>query len=102
MKKIALIAALAFMLGSANVIAADKKAASEAINAAVKEVNAAAGVHYEWRDSYKTIGKAKKAYKKGDYAKAMKLANKARKQGELAQIQAKAEAHATTPKYVYE
>ena len=54
----------------------------------------------EWRDTFKTIGKAKAAYKKGDYAAATKLANKAKFQGEMGQKQAQAEKNAGIPSYV--
>jgi hypothetical protein len=108
MKKLAMIAALALMVGaSGSALAAahsggavSKKDAAAAIGAAIQETNAAAKVQYEWRDTYKIIGKAKKAYKKGDYAKAKKLAHKAKKQSEMAQVQQKAEMHADVPGYV--
>lgn len=53
--------------------------------AAIKK---AASVDSEWRDSKKILGKAKKAAKAGQYAKAIKLANKARAEGELGFSQA--------------
>jgi len=110
MKKIAMIAALALMVGaSGSALAAghagggakgSKSDASKAIFNAVSETQKAAKVKYEWRDTYKIIGKAKKAFKKGDYGKAIKLANKAKKQSVLAQAQQKAEANVGLPGYV--
>ncbi len=43
----------------------------------------AASVGFEWRDIGKFLKKAKAAAKKGDYDKAIKLAKKAKAQGEL-------------------
>ena len=51
--------------------------ANTAIMAAEKVNNQAKKVFYEWRDTGKIIKKAKKAKKKGDFDKAVKLANKA-------------------------
>lgn len=100
MKKFALTAALALMIAAPGVQAADQKEAGEAIAQAISAVNAAAQVRGEWRDSYKTIGKAKKAYKKGDYDEALKLAKKAKGEGEMGQAQAMAEANAGNPGYL--
>jgi len=55
----------------------------------------------EWRDIGKTLGKADKAAKSGDYAKATKLANKAANQGKLGQAQASSEAGVGNPGYLY-
>jgi len=58
--------------------AADAIAAAKAANKrAIKE-------HYEWRDTGKLIKKAEKALTAGDDAKAIKLANQARRQAENA------------------
>ena len=65
--------------------------AAQAIAAAKAARNKAAAVGYEWRDTGKLIKKAQKALKKKDYKKAIKLANKARRQGELAALQEAAE-----------
>jgi nucleoid-associated protein YgaU len=59
-----------------------------AANAARKK---AASVGGEWRDIGKILKKAKAALKKGDAATCVKLANKARRQGELGYAQALAE-----------
>jgi peptidyl-tRNA hydrolase len=102
MKKTALFAAIALSLAAANVSASTKAEASKAILDAGDAVNAAAAVRGEWRDSWKTIGKAKAAYKKGDYEAAMKLANKAKNEGMNGQKQAEAEKNAGIPQYVYD
>ena len=51
----------------------------------------AASVGGEWRDIGKILKKAKKALKAGDGSKCVKLANKARRQGEIGYAQALAE-----------
>jgi len=96
MKKIALIAAAACMAvsGATFAKAPSKKDTSAAVQAAVKSVEAAKAVRGEWRDSYKILGKAKKAYRKGDMAKAMKLAKQVQRQGKMGKAQALAEANA--------
>lgn len=100
MRKFALTAALALMIAAPGAQAADKKEAGDAIAQAVEAVSAAAKVRGEWRDSYKMIGKAKKAYKKGDYDNALKLAKKAKAQGEMGKAQAMAEANVGNPGYL--
>jgi nucleoid-associated protein YgaU len=67
---------------------AQKSAAEAAIAAADAAIKKAASVGGEWRDSRKILKKAEAALKKGDYAKAIKLANQARRQGELGYAQA--------------
>jgi len=102
MKKIALIAAAAclavsgatFADGHANKKGPSKKDVAAAIQAAVKSVEAAKSVRGEWRDSYKFLGKAKKAYRKGDMKTAMKLAKKVERQGKMGKAQAMAEKNA--------
>lgn len=65
--------------------------AQAAISAASAAISKAASANGEWRNSKKILGKAKKALKKGDYKKAIKLANQARREGELGYAQAMAE-----------
>jgi hypothetical protein len=55
-----------------------------AIEAAIQAQKKAASVGHEWRDTQKLIDEAKEAAKKGDSAEAIKKANKAKKQGEMA------------------
>jgi len=103
MKKIALIAAAACLAVSGATFAdghgnkakgPSKKDVAAAIQAAVKSVEAAKKVRGEWRDSYKFLGKAKKAYHKGDMKTAMKLAKKVERQGKMGKAQAIAEKNA--------
>lgn len=56
------------------------KDAGSAIVAAEHEKKRAKKLSYEWRDTGKLIKKAKKAKKDGDFDKAVKLANKAKRQ----------------------
>ncbi len=68
--------------------------ASSAIAAAVK-ANKVAKKHYvEWRDTGKLIKKARKAKAKGDFDKAVKLANKAKRQAQNAMAQYKEQKNA--------
>jgi len=59
---------------------ATKGDASSAIIAAEHEKKRAKAKGYEWRDTGKIIKKAKKAMKAGEFGKAVKLANKAKRQ----------------------
>lgn len=65
--------------------------AAAAIAAAEAAYGKAKKALYAWRDTGKIIKKAKKALKAGDDAKAIKLANKARRQSEMALEQKQAE-----------
>jgi len=69
----------------------------EAVKEAKISIDNAKAVNYEWRDSRKFLEKADKLYKQGKTDKAMKLVNKARKQGELAVAQAKLYSNVTGP-----
>lgn len=104
MKKLAILASAALLLAitgvQANEGAAAKHSAAAAINDAVQTALATGKAKGEWRDTFKTIGMAKKAYQKGDYDEATKLAGKAKFQAEMGQKQAHAEMHADIPKYV--
>lgn len=62
--------------------------AKGAIAAAEHQTKRAAKKLFEWRDTKKIIKKAKKALKKGDFNKAVKLANKAKAQSTNALQQA--------------
>ncbi len=64
------------------------KAAYEAGDAARK---AAAAVGFEWRDTKKMLRQAKSLAEKGEYQKAIDLANRAKRQGENGLIQAELE-----------
>ena len=70
---------------------ADQTTAASAIAAAKSENAQAKKMGAEWRDTGKLLKKAEAAMKAGDEAKAIKLADKARRQAEIAQKQYKAE-----------
>lgn len=88
---------------SGGVLAGDADQAAQfkqAIEKAEASRKKAASVKGEWRDTAKIIKKAKAAAKKGDYHKALKLANTAYRQGELGYQQAMDEKNAGFPKYM--
>ena len=89
MKKIAMLAAAATLILGACATAptTTKDDAMAAINMAKQEQAKANKVNFEWRDTGKIIKQAEEALKKEDYATAVKLANKAKTQGMLAQQQ---------------
>lgn len=100
MKKLVLFGALIFALsgcastGGEAMAPADAESAKAAIAAAKDAQKMAKKAGSEWRDTGKTIKKAEAALKKKDYAKAVKLANKAKSEGEMGAAQGKAEANA--------
>ncbi len=75
--------------------------AEQAIADAEAARKKAASVGGEWRDTGKMIKEAQDLVKTGEYDKAIKLANQARRQGELGYEQAVAEKNATFPSYVH-
>lgn len=80
---------------------ADEKADFEkALAAAEAARKKAASVGGEWRDTGKFLKKAEATASEGDYTKAMKLAEKARRQGELGYEQALQEKDAGIPDYM--
>ncbi|VAW59017.1 hypothetical protein MNBD_GAMMA08-768 [hydrothermal vent metagenome] len=85
--------AFALMLGSAHASSSEAEYKS-ALTEAKTALNNAKKVQFLWRDSGKILKKADKAAKSGDFAKATKLANKAKRQGELALLQSKEQANA--------
>lgn len=90
MRKRILMAILACTLPSMTVLADSRTDASEAIHSAVLANNQAAAKGFEWRDTYKKLlGPAKQAYQKGDYQRAIDLANTAKSHAELGLEQAK-------------
>jgi hypothetical protein len=103
MKKLILIGAMVFAISGCSWFGGDDgasmsggttdaAAAKSAISAAEAAVKKAAKSGGEWRDSKKKfIKKAKAAASKKDYAKAIKLANKAKSEGEMGYKQAMAE-----------
>jgi cell division protein FtsL len=73
--------------------------AKQAIDEAEKSLKKASSVDGEWRDSGKILKAAGDALKSGDYAKAIKLANKANRQGKLGYEQAVAQKELKMPPY---
>jgi len=90
MKKLALlVAAIALSLtltacGSSPDTSHNKDDATSSILAAENANKKAKKVNYEWRDTGKIIKKAKKAQKEGNFDMAVKLADKAKRQAQLA------------------
>ncbi len=66
----------------------------KAHNEANTAIKAAVMANNVWRDSRKILNKAEKAAKAGDYETATKLALKAKRQGELAVVQAESQKNA--------
>lgn len=97
MKKVLLVSAIAFALSACGPNY-DKMSYSELVTNAKMEMANAAKMKYLWRDTGKILKKAEHAHKKGDEAKAKKLARLALDQALLAQKQAKEQAH---PKVAY-
>jgi hypothetical protein len=93
-----LTVALAF---SGSVLAADKAAAEKAIADAKTAISTAASANGEWRDSGKMVKAAEKAMAEGDFATAVKMAEKARMQGVLGVQQANEQASVGNPGYLY-
>ena len=109
MNKIISGLALALLLGvgtcasvAAEAKAADSKAAEAAkvIDHAEKARKRAASVDGEWRDTGKFIKKAKALAKEGKYDAAIKLASKAKREGELGYEQAVSQNELRIPSYL--
>jgi hypothetical protein len=100
MKKLMIFGALVFALsgcsmfgggegGGDSMAGGDAAAAKAAIAAAEAALDKARSVEGEWRDAKKKmVKKAKAAASKGDYKKAIKLADMAKFQGEMGYKQA--------------
>lgn len=69
----------------------------EAVMDAKASINNAKALNYEWRDSSKLLEKADKLNKEGKSDKAMKLVAEAKKQGDMAVVQAKLQASVSGP-----
>ncbi len=99
-KQLTTAAALSLLLaGSA--LAASQADFDKAYAAAEAARQAAAQMKNEWRDTGKLLKKAQEAAKAGDFDKAVKLAKAAEFQGKMAVQQAKANANAGNPQYLY-
>ncbi len=70
---------------------------NQAVSDAKAAIKKAKAANFEWRDSGKLLKKAAKAAKAGSYEKALKLANKAKRQGELAVAQSIAQKNVSGP-----
>jgi len=98
MKKLMIFGALIFALSGCSIfggenaedaIAKNTAAAKSAITAAEDALKKAHSVQGEWRDTKKSILKnAKAAASKGDFKKAIKLANEAKFQADMGYAQA--------------
>ncbi len=78
--------------------AAEAEAAIAAAEAARKKADSVGG---EWRDTAKMIKDAGDLVKTGEFDAAVKLANKAKRQGEMGYAQAISQKGATFPSYVH-
>ncbi|MFZ0788148.1 MAG: hypothetical protein WAM94_00820, partial [Chromatiaceae bacterium] len=78
-----------------------KAGAEQAIADAEAARKKAATVGGEWRDTAKMIKEAQDLVKSGEYDKAIKLANMAKRQGELGYAQSLAEKNAGFPSYMH-
>jgi len=96
----ALLAAGLVIGGPALASSASAKDAQMAIKEAKAAIKKAASVDGEWRDSGKIVKKASAAASKKDYAKAVKLADQAKLQGELGYKQAMDQKNAGNPPYL--
>lgn len=97
------IYAVAGLLASASIPAqatADAEAFAQALDAAKTAQKLAAEAKGEWRDTGKLIKKAEAAAKEGDYDKAIKLADQARRQGYLGRKQALDQRDIGLPSYL--
>ena len=92
------VAALALALGawgwSPHGWASDEATFKSAYEAAAAARKAARDAGYEWRDTKKILRQARSLAKKGEYAKAIELSNRARRHSELGLIQAEEQASA--------
>lgn len=82
------VAAVVLACGAPHAPASDEATYKAAFDAALAARRAAAEAGFEWRDTRKILRQARGLAKKGEYAKAVELANRARRQGELAVMQA--------------
>ena len=80
--------AVALAAGAPHAPASDEATYKAAFDAALAARRAAAKAGFEWRDTRKLLRQARSLAKKGEYAKAVELAHRARRQGELAVMQA--------------
>jgi hypothetical protein len=84
----------AFLLNPATVLASSY---DEAVKDAKASINNAKSLNYEWRDSRKLLEQANKLNKEGKTDEALRLVAEAKKQGEMAVVQAKLQADVNGP-----
>lgn len=89
-----LIFAGLFLAACSSTPVATQEDFSKALSSAKLSLSKAKKARFEWRDSGKILKQAEDAAKSGDYSKAVALANKAQRQGELAVIQAETQKNA--------
>ena len=92
--RLALISVLVFGCASYGTANATQEDYNAAVADAKKSLKDAKEAKYEWRDSGKILDKADKAAKAGDFTTAIKLANQAKHQGDLALAQSKMQENA--------
>ncbi|MDH3354395.1 MAG: hypothetical protein OEL79_04190 [Chromatiales bacterium] len=96
------LALVALLSGCAGKVV--KPATAESANSAITAADAARKkakkVGGEWSNTGKMIKQAKGAAKKKDFAKAVKIANKAREEGELGYEQAASQSELHLPSYL--
>lgn len=86
---VAVAALVACAVGwSPHVRASDEVTFKATYQAAAAARKAVVQAGYEWRDTKKMLRQARKLGKRGEYAKAVKLADRAKRQAELGLIQA--------------
>ena len=95
LKNLSLITALSACLMSP--VLAQAGTYEEAVADAKASINNAKALNHEWRDSGKLLEKADKLNKEGKNDEAMKLVAEAKKQGEMAVLQAKLQASVSGP-----
>ena len=82
-------AAVALAAGAPHALASDEATFKAAFEAALAARRAAEDAGFEWRDTKKLLRQARSLAKKGEYARAVELAHRARRQGELGVMQAR-------------
>ena len=95
------LATLTFLLATATACTSTSTKTYSSFDEAAKDATAAIddakAANYEWRDSQKMLKAAAKLAKEGKSEEAIKMAMKAKQQGELAVAQAKQQASVSGP-----
>lgn len=85
------------LAGCSGTMSASPEDFDKALSDAKMSIAGASKAGYEWRDSGKILKQAEEAAKAGDLDKAISLANKAKRQGDLAVLQAQQQAKVNGP-----